>query len=74
VSARGKVLTDKSGEGRDHLKLTLEGWPRLDAIGFGMGGRMALLEGPLDLAYQVSLDEFRGVRRLSLKLKDLRTA
>jgi single-stranded-DNA-specific exonuclease len=35
---------------------------------------MALLEGPLDVAYQVSLDEFRGVRRLSLKLKDLRSA
>lgn len=74
VSARGRVLADKSGEGRDHLKLALEGWPRLDAIGFGMGARMALLEGPLDVAYQVSLDEFRGVRRLSLKLKDLRSA
>lgn len=74
VSARGRVLAGKGGEGREHLKLTLEGWPKLDAIGFGMGGRMALVEGPLDLAYQLSVDEFRGVRRMSLKLKDLRTA
>ena len=73
VSARGRVLAGKGGDGRDHLKLALEGWPRLDAIGFGMGERMGLLEGPLDLAYQLSVDEFRGVRRMSLKLKDLRT-
>lgn len=74
ISARGKLLADKSGEGRNHLKLAIDGWPKLDAIGFGMGERMALVEGPLDLAYQVSVDEFRGIRRLSLKLKDLRAA
>jgi single-stranded-DNA-specific exonuclease len=74
VLARGRVLNDKSGEGRHHLKLALDGAPKLDAIGFGLGDRLALTEGPLDLAYQVSLDEWRGEQRLSLKLKDLRAA
>jgi len=44
----------------------------VDAIGFGMADRLALTEGPVDLAFQASFDTFRGQRRLSLKLKDLR--
>ena len=48
--------------------------PAVDAIGFGMADRLALTEGPVDLAFQASFDTFRGQRRLSLKLKDLRVA
>ncbi len=71
--ARPRVLPHKSG-GAGHLKLALVGAPAVDAIGFGMADRLALTEGPVDLAFQASFDTFRGQRRLSLKLKDLRAA
>ena len=71
--ARPRVLPHKSG-GAGHLKLALVDAPTVDAIGFGMADRLALTEGPVDLAFQASFDTFRGQRRLSLKLKDLRVA
>lgn len=71
--ARPRVLPHKSG-GAGHLKLALVDAPAVDAIGFGMADRLALTEGPVDLAFQASFDTFRGQRRLSLKLKDLRAA
>jgi single-stranded-DNA-specific exonuclease len=71
--ARPRVLPHKSG-GAGHLKLALVDAPSVDAIGFGMADRLALTEGPVDLAFQASFDTFRGQRRLSLKLKDLRIA
>ncbi len=72
--ARPRVLPHKSGGGTGHLKLALVDAPSVDAIGFGMADRLALTEGPVDLAFQASFDTFRGQRRLSLKLKDLRVA
>ncbi|PTL76194.1 single-stranded-DNA-specific exonuclease RecJ [Vitiosangium sp. GDMCC 1.1324] len=72
--ARPRVLASKSGGGAGHLKLALVDAPAVDAIGFGMADRLALTEGPVDLAFQASFDTFRGQRRLSLKLKDLRAA
>ena len=71
--ARPRVLPHKSG-GTGHLKLALVDAPNVDAIGFGMADRLALTEGPVDLAFQAQFDTFRGQRRLSLKLKDLRIA
>ncbi|WPB82780.1 single-stranded-DNA-specific exonuclease RecJ [Archangium violaceum] len=71
--ARPRVLPHKSG-GAGHLKLALVDAPSVDAIGFGMADRVSLTEGPVDLAFQASFDTFRGQRRLSLKLKDLRIA
>ncbi len=71
--ARPRVLPHKSG-GAGHLKLALVDAPAVDAIGFGMADRLSLTEGPVDLAFQASFDTFRGQRRLSLKLKDLRAA
>lgn len=72
--AHARVLAHKSG-GAGHLKLSLPAAPALDAIGFGMAERASLLgEGPVDLAFQAGIDTFRGQRRLSLKLKALRTA
>ncbi len=68
-----RVLDNKRG-GVGHLKLRLAAAPALDAIGFSMADRVALTEGPVDLAYGVGFDEFRGVRRISLKLKDLRAS
>ena len=71
LDTRPRVLPSKRG-GPGHLKLALETAPHLDAIGFGMAEKLVLTEGPVDLAFQAGFDEFRGVRRISLRLKDLR--
>jgi single-stranded-DNA-specific exonuclease len=72
--ARPRVLTPKTGYGSAHLKLALVDAPEVDAIGFGMADRLPIVEGPVDLAFQVGVDTFRGQRRVSLRLKDLRSA
>jgi single-stranded-DNA-specific exonuclease len=54
-----------------HLKLALG---RLDAIGFGLGDRLAACAGPLDAAFTIGFDEWDGARRLQLKLRDVRPA
>ncbi|NRD47590.1 single-stranded-DNA-specific exonuclease RecJ [Corallococcus exiguus] len=73
--ARPRVLPAKSGvPGAGHLKLALVDAPELDAIGFGMADRVSLVEGPVDLAFQAGFDTFRGQRKLSLRLKDVRQA
>lgn len=71
--ARPRVLPHKSG-GAGHLKLALADAPALDTIGFGMADRLQLTAGPVDLAFQAGIDTYKGQRRLSLKLKDLRPA
>jgi len=69
-----RLLTNKRQGEQHHLKLSLDAAPGLNAIGFGMGNRIALTEGPVDLAYQVEIDSWNGRSRVSLKLKDIRTA
>ena len=73
-SVRPRLLPPKSGSGAGHLTLAFEAEARLRAIGFNMGDRMALTEGPVDLAFNANFDEWRGERRLQLKLKDVRTS
>ena len=65
------MLANKKEGTPGHLKLSLESAPHLDVIGFGMADKLGLTEGAVDLAYQVGFDEWKGVERLSLKLKDL---
>jgi single-stranded-DNA-specific exonuclease len=72
--ATPRVLANKTAGEPGHLKLSLEAAPRLDVIGFRFADRLALTDGPVDLAFQAGIDEFRGVRRVSLKLKALRSA
>lgn len=74
VVAYPRVLQNKREGAVGHLKLSLERSPSLDVIGFSMADKLPLTEGPVDLAFQASVDEFRGVRRVSLKLKDLKTS
>ncbi len=52
-----------------HLKLALG---RLDAIGFGMGERLAACGGALEAAFTIGFDEWDGTRRLQLRLRDVR--
>jgi single-stranded-DNA-specific exonuclease len=72
--AAPRVLVNKQEGEVGHLKLSLEAAPQLDVIGFRLADRLPLTEGPVDLAYQISVDEFRGISRVQLKLKDLRAA
>jgi single-stranded-DNA-specific exonuclease len=59
------------GAGAAHLKLGLGG---LDAIGFSMGDRASLCQGPVEAAFTLGFDDWDGTRRLQLRLKDLRGA
>ena len=57
-----------------HLKLFLkqnnsEGIP---AIGFGLGGKLALTQKPFEAIYSINENEFNGKVDLQLMLKDLR--
>lgn len=67
AAARARTV----GAGGAHLKLALGG---LDAIGFGMGDRLAACGGPLEAAFTIGFDEWDGARRLQLKLRDLRAS
>jgi single-stranded-DNA-specific exonuclease len=72
--ARPRVLQNKTPGEPGHLKLALESAPLFDVIGFRLADAAPLTEGPVDLAFKVAIDEFRGVRRLSLKLSSLRAS
>ncbi len=71
LHAEARIVTAKNG-GVAHLKLVLPDAPALDTIGFGMGPRLAELEGRVDLAFQPSVETWKGRTRVSLKLRDLR--
>ncbi len=70
--ASPRVLDNKTKGEPGHLKLTLAQAPNVDVIGFRLAELAPLTAEAVDLAVQVSVDEFRGVRRVSAKLKDLR--
>lgn len=72
-SAAPRVLQNKTPGEPGHLKLTLDSAPAFDVIGFRLADKVGLTEGPVDLAFKIAVDEFRGVRRLALKLTSLRT-
>jgi len=74
ASVQPRILPSKRDGEKGHLKLKLDAAPKLDAIGFSMADRAALAEGPVDLAFQLGIDEWNGRRRVQLKLKDLRAA
>ncbi len=74
VVAAPKVVQAKKEGMESHLKLQLEAAPHLDVIGFQLANRIGLTEGPIDLAFKASIDEWNGNKRVSLKLKDLRSA
>jgi len=58
------------GAGGAHLKCAFA--RGLDAIGFGLGDRLALCGGAVEAAFTLGFDEWDGTRRLQLKLRDLR--
>ncbi|MBK9517859.1 MAG: single-stranded-DNA-specific exonuclease RecJ [Anaeromyxobacter sp.] len=60
------------GAEQQHLKLTVG--KGLDAIGFGLGGHAALCRGPVEVAFTFGFDDWNGLRRLQLKVRDVRAA
>jgi single-stranded-DNA-specific exonuclease len=73
LNARGRIVSAKNG-GAAHLKLVFPDAPAIDSIGFGLGPRLAEVDGPVDLAYQPSLDTWNGRTRISLRIRDFRAA
>ena len=75
--ARGvKLIGTPRVVGKDHLKIRIrQGNATLDAIGFGLARRVppqALTGGDLDMVFQLHDNEYRGVRSLQARLKDVR--
>jgi single-stranded-DNA-specific exonuclease len=62
--------------GSKHLKLTLASGPvRLEAIGFGMGDRLAEIAAvtePMDVAYQLEENVWKGRSSVQARIVDLR--
>lgn len=79
LAARGlQVAGPARVVGRGHLKVELErGGVRIPAIGFGLADRLppdALPRGPLDAAFKLTVNEFRGRRTPQMTLLDLRAS
>jgi len=68
--------TKAVGQDQSHLKLevTDDSKSTLDGIGFGMANHISKIKGrdPFQILYTVEENEFRGVKSLQLKLKDLK--
>jgi single-stranded-DNA-specific exonuclease len=68
--------TKAVGEDQSHLKLevTDDSKTTLEGIGFGMANHISRIKGrdPFQILYTVEENEFRGVKSLQLKLKDLK--
>jgi single-stranded-DNA-specific exonuclease len=58
------------GAGGAHLKMKLS---TVDAIGFSLGDRLSICSGEVEAAVAVGLDAWNGVRRVQLRVKDLRS-
>lgn len=61
--------------GTDGLRLSIEhGTGAIEAVGWGLAPRAASLDvaRPLDLAFRIERDEYRGVSKLQLKIADFR--
>ncbi len=76
--ARSVGVSGAREVGTGHLKLRLlQGGRSLEAIGFGLAERIApssLGGGPVDVAFQLQENEYRGRRTLQARILDLRPA
>jgi single-stranded-DNA-specific exonuclease len=74
LAARSQVVASKREGRAGHLKLRFDSAPRLGAIGFGMADQLPLAQQKVDLAYQLSIEQWNGLEQLSLRLKALRAS
>jgi single-stranded-DNA-specific exonuclease len=71
VKIRNARLIGAEGK---HLKCTVQqGQAVFDAIGFGFGQRLALVDEkkPIDIAFTIDKNVWNGREKLQLKLKDI---
>lgn len=79
ASCQVKIVDARTvGNGHKHLKLRLSAplsHVAFDAIGFGLGELFSQLspEKSVDVAYNLSLNEWNGNQKLELKIKDIKT-
>ncbi|MCL4250880.1 MAG: single-stranded-DNA-specific exonuclease RecJ [Anaerolineae bacterium] len=77
---RGLRVIDRRAVGKEnqHLRLRLSqpGQPSIDAIGFGLGDRLPDLPemAMVDVAYELTVNEWNGSRTAQLSLQDVRGA
>ncbi len=74
LAARSQVVASKREGRAGHLKLRFASAPRLGAIGFGMADQLPLTQQKVDLAFQLSVEQWNGMEQLSLRLKALRAS
>ena len=57
-----------------HLKCTIGlGSQQIDAIGFNLAEQVkGYIDEPVDLCYAIDINEWRGVRKLQLIIKDIK--
>ncbi len=76
LMSRSVHIKEKRTVGKDNqhlkLKLTRAGQPPLDAIGFNLGEWAKSLNGAVDVAFELEINEWNGQRSLQLNLRDLR--
>lgn len=74
--ARVEGRPRRVGSDQSHLRFAVarDGARPVDVIGFGLGERIGELDGGrVDLVFAFEENEFRGVRRPQIRLKDLRS-
>ncbi len=76
---RGLSVLENRVVGEDHLKLVVrqDGSAPVDGIGFRMGGLMKTIDesnGRIDAVFTPEVNEWRGARRIQLRLCDVRVA
>jgi len=69
--SRGLEVRSVRVVGGEHLKLTLAGTARLEAIAFGMGALAERLPPRIDLAYRLERNTYGGRNTLELKVEDI---
>ncbi|MCC6615775.1 MAG: single-stranded-DNA-specific exonuclease RecJ [Anaerolineae bacterium] len=77
MSRRLRVVERRAvGKDNQHLRLRLShpGQPTVDAIGFGLGDRLSDLPEMVDVAYELTVNEWNGSRTAQLSLQDVRGA
>ncbi|MBI3251548.1 MAG: single-stranded-DNA-specific exonuclease RecJ [Candidatus Andersenbacteria bacterium] len=62
------------GKKQEHAKFIFGAQTRLDAIGFGLAPKAALLGNTVDVVGSLGIDRFFGSPRLQLKVKDIISA
>ena len=56
------------------LRLSQPGQPSIDSIGFGLGSRLSDLPEVIDVAHELTVNEWNGSRTAQLSLQDVRGA